>query len=352
MRIIHCADIHLDSKMNANLDPVRSRERRAELVLSFKHLVEYANQNNIDAIIIAGDLFDTGTISNATVGVVEHCIRKYSDIDFYYLRGNHDERDVLEGLKLPNLKVFGKEWTSYEMDKESRVVITGAINPSSDIELNPSALNIVVLHGQIYESATTQDINLSFLRHKSIDYLALGHVHKYTAGELDARGTYCYPGCLESRGFDECSEHGIVVLDIDSHRNINKNFVKWGSRQSYRLSVDVSDCFNSYEALNRIEHTIDTNRVTEEDMVEIILTGDMSELAQISIDMLEGELKNRFYCMKIKDNTGISINLEEYTKEISLKSEFIKIVLADDSLDENTKNEIIKTGLLALAGEI
>ena len=352
MRILHCADIHLDSKLNANFDSVKSRERRAELVISFKHLVDYAIDNYIDAIIIAGDLFDTGVISNATIGVVEHCIRKNPQVDFYYLRGNHDEKDVLGELNLPNLKVFGKDWTYYRPTNGERVVIAGAIEPSEAPVLNASDINIAVLHGQVYENGATDAINLTKLRHKAIDYLALGHIHKYQIAELDSRGMYFYPGCLESRGFDECDEHGVVILDIDDNGTIKRNFVKWGERQVYRINVDISECLNTFDALEKITGTLEEKRVNERDMVEIVLTGNMSELAKISLAILEGELSKQYYCVKIKDSTGIKIDLEDYTKEISLKSEFIRLVMRDSSLDEDTKKEIIRTGLLALAGEI
>ena len=48
------------------------------------------------------------------------------------------------------------------------------------------------------------------LKNKNIDYLALGHVHKYKMEKLDNRGIYCYSGCLEGRGFDECGDKGCV----------------------------------------------------------------------------------------------------------------------------------------------
>ena len=39
MKILHCADIHLDSAMTANLDKDKARERRSELLASFKDMV-------------------------------------------------------------------------------------------------------------------------------------------------------------------------------------------------------------------------------------------------------------------------------------------------------------------------
>ena len=63
MKILHCADIHLDSAMTANLDKDKARERRNELLASFKDMVGYAVKERIGVIIIAGDLFDTRNIS-------------------------------------------------------------------------------------------------------------------------------------------------------------------------------------------------------------------------------------------------------------------------------------------------
>lgn len=59
MKIIHCADIHLDSKMSANLTKEKARERKTELLTTFQNMVTYGAEQGVAAIIIAGDLFDT-----------------------------------------------------------------------------------------------------------------------------------------------------------------------------------------------------------------------------------------------------------------------------------------------------
>ena len=67
MKIIHCADLHLDSKMTANLTREQARERRKEIIRTFTRMVEYAETQDVRAILIAGDLFDTKKVS-ATAG--------------------------------------------------------------------------------------------------------------------------------------------------------------------------------------------------------------------------------------------------------------------------------------------
>ena len=63
MKIIHCADLHLDSKMTANLSKEQAKERKMEILRTFSRMVEYAKNNQVSVIIIAGDLFDTRTVT-------------------------------------------------------------------------------------------------------------------------------------------------------------------------------------------------------------------------------------------------------------------------------------------------
>ena len=40
MKIIHCADLHLDSQMTANLTKEQARERKREIIRTFTRMVE------------------------------------------------------------------------------------------------------------------------------------------------------------------------------------------------------------------------------------------------------------------------------------------------------------------------
>lgn len=63
MKIIHCADLHLDSNMTSNLTKEKANERKAELLATFERMVTYAKNNDIHIILIAGDLYDKKNIS-------------------------------------------------------------------------------------------------------------------------------------------------------------------------------------------------------------------------------------------------------------------------------------------------
>ncbi|MBQ7973985.1 MAG: metallophosphoesterase, partial [Clostridia bacterium] len=76
MKFIHCADIHLDSKMETNLSSGQAKERKKEILNTFEKMVAYAAENKIRGIIIAGDMFDTARITNLTKSRVLNLINK------------------------------------------------------------------------------------------------------------------------------------------------------------------------------------------------------------------------------------------------------------------------------------
>ena len=58
MKLIHCADLHLDSDMTSNLTKEKAKERRTELLVTFQRMITYAKENDVHHILISGDLYD------------------------------------------------------------------------------------------------------------------------------------------------------------------------------------------------------------------------------------------------------------------------------------------------------
>ena len=368
MKILHCADLHLDSVMNTHFTPDKAKERKAELLGTFCNMVRYAADNSVDAIIIAGDLFDKKNISVTAINTVFHEITAHPEIIFYYIRGNHDAESFpnlhCKMDKIPeNLKLFGSEWSKYIVSEEcgQKITVTG-IELNSDnndiynsLVLRAEDFNIVVLHGQESESALkdkAEVINLKALKNKNIDYLALGHVHSHKEGCLDSRGVYCYSGCLEGRGFDECGEHGFVMLDIDVNNNSFKRaFVNIAKRNIYSLEVNITECANSMEISDRIWQILKEKNYDSRHLVKIILTGDVDVECEKNIEFLNKQFENQFYCVKIKDESRFVINYEDFMYDESLKGEFVRTVRADLTLTDEEKATIIRYGIQALKGE-
>lgn len=357
MKIIHCSDLHLDSKMETNLNKEKAKERKNEILLTFEKMVDFAKQNEVKVIIIAGDMFDKKNISVKAKKIVKNQIMLNPEIDFLYLKGNHDEINFIEEEEeIPsNLKLFNeKEWVTY---KYGDIAVTGIeigkqnnYNIYNSLILEKNDINIVVMHGQESQNDVkdkTEIINLKDLKNKNIDYLALGHIHTFKQEKLDNRGIYCYSGCLEGRGFDECGEKGFVLLDIED-KQIKTEFIPIAKRTLHEINIDITGVTENYDIEQKIEE--ETNKISKDDLIKIVLKGKVEAGTTRDIDYLKKKYEDRFYCVKIYDETTLNIDYMKHQNDASLKGEFIRLVLEQDLTDEE-KGKIINTGIKALLGE-
>lgn len=363
MKLIHCADLHLDSKLNANLDKESAKKRKGEILHTFERMVAYASDHDISAILIAGDMFDTKNISAAARNTVLHNIDTHPDIVFYYLKGNHDNNNFLSELEgIPdNLKMFDSQWTTYT-EADGKITISGIELTSENANsayisliLDPGKFNIVMLHGQESESSANDKaeiINLKSLKNKGIDYLALGHIHSYKKEQLDARGTYCYSGCLEGRGFDECGEHGFVVIDIDENTGkYAHEFIPFAQRNLYTIDIDVTACGTTAEMISKAKSDLEAAGYSKDSLVKIVLKGMLDVECEKDIAYFTSAFTNYFYFVKVYDETTLKIDINDYMLDASLKGEYVRQVMADDSISDEDKKIIIRYGLQAIAGE-
>lgn len=357
MKLLHCGDLHLDSPLSANLDSEKKKQRKGELLSTFVRMAEYGAEQEARVFLIAGDLFDKRHVTKRTQNMVKETILRFPFMDFLYVKGNHDEENFLEEWeeRPDNLKLFGDDWTYYRYED---TVIAGAEfkedNGASlydSLVLNRNDCNIVVLHGQTekYRSADkAETVVLSALKNKNIDYLALGHIHSYRCEPLDTRGVYCYCGCPEGRGFDECGEKGFVWLEI-AERKVNHKFVPFATRSVHEVRVDISDAETTLAVEKKIREAL--CRIPERDMVKVSLTGKVGLSAERDLQYLTDRFASLFYAFKLNDrDVGIAVNPEEYENDISLRGEFIRLVLQGDYSEEE-KRVLLELGIRALSGE-
>jgi exonuclease SbcD len=348
MKIIHCADIHLDSR----LDGVNSKERNNELLKTFNKMVDYAAANDVEAVIIAGDLFDAQSVSLKTQNFLIDLFSRHPNIDFLYLKGNHDASDAFGGAQMPsNFKPFFDVWTTYNYGGITICGIQTTLDNYQSLyhslTLNPDNVNIVVMHGQISSSSKPDSVNLDLLKNKNIDYLALGHYHTFSYDKLDKRGIYCYSGCLEGRGFDEIGEKGFVLLDTQNlkeprlitgmaYRTVYETDADITGRHSY---LDIKDA-----VLKAVSH-IDSKHYVKVNLIGTYLLGAQKDLHHLLIDF-----SPMFYSFTLSDKSTLKINIEDYKYDISLKGEFIRSVLKSH-LPQKQKEDVINFGIRALRGE-
>ena len=398
MKLIHCADLHLDSKLHTHLDRDRAKRRRDELLNNFERLAEYASRKGVEAVLIAGDLFDRDTVSALAKNTVLSVIKAHPDIRFYYLRGNHDTGDCLgtkesgSGAAPANLFLFGNRWKTYREGEKGRIAITGmeltrenSAGVPASLRTDPACFNIVMLHGQetggrpasaeglppgtaygrhfeqTFSAKGEKEekgggyagvISIPALRGRNIDYLALGHIHACKKAPLDSRGIYCYPGCLEGRGFDESGPRGFAMLEIDEdRRTMTHLFVPFAQRTLYAVRADVTGCMSTAQMKDMAENALRAAGCTSKDMADVTLCGELEVDCEKDLGYLRTVLESEFFFARLRDATRLRLNVEDYLYDESLRGEFVRLVMADPSIRSQDRTEVIRCGFRAMDGE-
>lgn len=341
MKIIHTADVHLDSPLIGVAD---SAKRRQELLRALSNMAEFANNNNVEAIIVAGDLFDDKFVSSATVKSVAEIVSR-SNAKWFVLKGNHGDNapyDTLQKL-CPNVHGFGNDWQTYEIGP---VAIVGRecgkddANAWARFAVDTKFYNILVLHGDVDNDAYGL-IDKKAISASGAKYVALGHRHTFSTLKFgNVKG--CYSGVLEARGFDETADTGFVVIDTDKDEIA---FHKQHVRKVESLSVDVSDVENDVALEKLLEQAIAS--VDARNYLNLQFCGTLSDDVQL-ISVAEDLLHNRFFALRIQNDTKPKLDCDALEKEVSLRGEFVK--LAVDIDDEKLRDEILSLGLHALRG--
>lgn len=331
MKILHCSDIHLGAPL-AGLGE-NARIRRRELIKAFCELVLYA-KNNADAMIIAGDLFDSSAIDNAIFAAVGDAFRD-AKTPIFLLFGNHDKRlaKIAVGKMPLNVKIFDKQ-TSYELDERVTVHGVDGAYENESVSFDKNKYNIMVLHGDKTE------IDFSKYRNEPINYVAMGHYHMYRM-ENFARGVMCYSGSNEPRDFGDLGETGFIMLDTDKSDKNSVTRLDFAKRHIITKNLDVTG-LTSADALLK-EYAKLTADIGAQNYLNLIICGRRN----IDVDVEYLTDKKDFFATRIADETVVDYDLEKLRKENSLIGEFIKTV-ENSGKDENIIDKAIELGLKAL----
>ena len=247
MKILHSADWHLDSPF-AGYTPEQRGHLRRELLKIPGKVAEVCRREGCDLMLLSGDIFD-GEYTRESLDAVRAALESCAVLVFI-APGNHDfcgpGSPWLEERWPENVHIFKGDMESVAIPKlDCRVY--GAGYQSMDC---PSLLEgfraegqerfcIGVLHGDpVNVSSPYSPMTAAQIRNSSLDYLALGHIHK--AGMFHAGGTICaWPGCPMGRGYDELEERGVYVVRLGDGYDVR--FVALNTLRFHQLEVDTGD---------------------------------------------------------------------------------------------------------------
>lgn len=232
MRIVHAADIHLDSPLSG-LDRIGAENAQAlrrSTRLALAGLVSLVVERDADLLVIAGDLYD-GSWHDFGTGqyfIEQMMVLRDQGIEVVIASGNHDAASqITRSLTLPEgIRLLRTDQPESIHFDDLGAVVHGQGYASRDVQANlaaeyptriPGLVNIGVLHTAATGSpdhATYAPCSVSDLQALRYDYLALGHIHQRHA-VLEGEFPAWFSGNLQGRNPRETGAKGALVVDLE-----------------------------------------------------------------------------------------------------------------------------------------
>ena len=259
MRFLHIADVHLDTAFAGRSDDARNRLRQASRD-ALARCVDVAIAEKVDAVLIAGDLFDRAHLSFATERFLLARLAELgeADIRVVYATGNHDPGNALRagGLDWPgNVTVIdGEEPVTVTIrgrDGAPAGYVTGVGHATGRVTTDLSQLLRPIPGTPLPQAALLHTLvtsvggkgahhpyapsNLEHLRGAGFHYWALGHVHQ--CQELSADPPVHYSGNLQGRDPRETGPKGGLLVDLSDPGHAVVEFAEFSTVRWEHLAV-------------------------------------------------------------------------------------------------------------------
>lgn len=317
MKLLHTSDLHLGKKIK-NISLLEDQEEALSSILSI------AKTNNIDAMILAGDIFDKGVPSvnalNLFQTFLENC--KKSDIPVYIIAGNHDDASRISCYTqfFTNSSIkFAKPFSSTPQYNDLKVgnevvrihflpYITPAIvrqeYPEHSEEISSysdavkfalsqqpllqNAPNILIAHQfvidgqQLPEQSDSENItvggvdSVDYSLFEDFSYVALGHLHiRQTIG----RDTVCYSGSILPYSDSEIKKKDQVLSSVTTNvtayyaeKTVELVDITNGNIQTQSTPIHTSKAFRKITcSKSSIDEIVNENNIRN-DYVYVTLT--------------------------------------------------------------------------------
>ena len=300
-KFIHIGDIHAGKRLH-------NKSRNDDVEYAISQMIDFVKKEPVDFILLAGDIFDQYNPDTDAIKIIfDFMIRELNalKIPIVAITGNHDSHAFFEGYKTlakyANMHLFAKpSSTDYVISiKDTNIICVPYISPkfitktweedtalqyADKVEKFVDALilkapkntfNVLLSHMMVNKAMPTKSerevtigdyyaIHLNNINSlKDIDYVALGHVHRYQ--KMPAVTEVYYTGSCFQIDFNEEGQEkyfNFVVLEKASVPKVEK--VKLDIKNQLKtLKVDAKS-FN----IKDIEDVKGYVRVIIDDTVE------------------------------------------------------------------------------------
>ena len=353
MRILHAADLHLDSAF-AGLAEEKAALLRQESRDILRRMVDWANDHAVDVMLLSGDLFDSDRMYSQTARTLAQALARFRG-RIFLSPGNHDfyaPGSGYDAVDWPgNVHIFTSRRPQTVLLRSLNASVTGAAFTSAE-EWEPfdgasfsggdAPIRLGVLHGEVTRGESKyRAIPPAEIEKTNLTYLALGHVHRCAGVQRAGNTAYAYPGCLPGRGFDETGDKGFLYGEITPEK-VELEFIPFAPRRYQSVTADITD----RDPADAVRQALDPD--CGQDICRVLLTGSRRE--NFSLSALTSELSGLCAALELTDETYPEEDVWARCGEDSLRGLFLQNLRARyDGADEDEKRQLLQAARFGLA---
>ena len=356
-KLLHASDIHIGAKFSSFGE--KAAAQRQALLDAFAKIINLAISEQVQLLLIAGDLFDSNFPSYQSVSFVKGQLKKLDNagIRAVILPGTHDclSRDSIFKREnftagMAHVFIFDNPEETQKEFPELDLTIFGKPNLSNKSPDSPLAFlkvrdseskyKIAMAHGsvQIEGKAAPDDLPISFqdIADSGMDYIALGHWHgaqDFSSGKVKA----WYAGSPEityQEGKGGLGQGYALIVEIGQN-GTNVSPIKITDKEIKEINFDLQIFENKKEALyQEIEKLANPNLI-----LSVSLSGFADAENLLSFQKIEEDFQNKFFYIKVKNNLSLrleDVNSRNYPEELVL-GQFVRVM--QDKISKATNDE-------------
>jgi exonuclease SbcD len=338
---MHLADLHLGAPFSYLGDKAGQRVRELESALM--RALSLVPQMNVDAVVVAGDLFDRFDPPAELVTRVKAAFHKTAEngVPIVLIPGTHDShryaRSVFRQEKFPGVDILLETGTSIGKTLNGHRVyfygypgIAGRGRDAYTFKRDErDGIHVALVHGSVLEgthwSSSPRDFSLKpdDVKDSGFDYVALGHHHnfrEYRYGKLSA----VYPGTLEGMKFGEEGDRFLVIAVLDENGTVLEK-TKHNHRALSRIQIDLSSAgIDSADSLIEIIQA----HADPSGIVKVLLSGTSNFF--LRKEDIRAQLADRFFHLEIEDDTSTieSGMIRSLANEDTVRGIFVRKMVA------------------------
>lgn len=371
IRLLHTADVHLGAKF-LSLGG-KGAAQREQIRASFKNVISLAVAEDVDIVLIAGDLFDANQQPQGNIDLVveQFALLATKDIPVCIIPGTHDcfdsgsiYRKVNFTERCPNLILFTGEGWEYREFPALGLTVYGKSNSSNRSYKSPlnglqrltqSQYHVAIAHGSLnIPGAIAEDDHVfdrNQIQSSGMQYVALGHWHR--PYECSDRGVIAwYSGPPELVSMDQKEPGSALIVTIGDSGEVNVERKQTGLRCCDDLEIDLSDLESVSELRSSIVEGAKPSLVRR-----VILKGLRHQDMRLSPAEIESDLSDSFFHLRVVDQSHPRIGelSEDVYKDQLILAKFIRLMREHiggcEGEERAIAEEALQYGLALLQGK-